>query len=164
MNDFKRLLFYVPRHSAAGDAVITMLRIVLGLTMFLAHGIPKVANFLMLSAVFPDPYGISGTLSLILVIIAEFFCSLLLIFGLMTRIALIPLTFTMFTAFFVVHRADPFAQKELALIYLVGFIVLFVAGPGRISLDEIVQQALKKKNIEKPQPNNQNSAYGDQNQ
>ncbi|MEJ5303653.1 MAG: DoxX family protein [Bacteroidales bacterium] len=162
MNDFKRLLFYVPRHSAAGDAAITLLRIALGLTMFLAHGIPKVSNYLMLSAVFPDPYGISGTLSLMLVIFAEFFCSLLLIVGLMTRVALIPLTFTMFTAFFVVHKADPFAQKELALIYLVGFIVLFITGPGRISIDEIVQQALKEKNNQKPQPNNQNSAHGDQ--
>lgn len=163
MNDFKRLLFYVPRHSAAGDAAITLLRIVLGLTMFLAHGIPKVANYLMLTDVFPDPYGISGTLSLMLVIFAEFFCSLLLIVGLMTRVALIPLTFTMFTAFFVVHRADPFAQKELALIYLVGFIVLFITGPGRISIDGIVHQAMKEKNNQKPQPNNQNSAHGDQN-
>ena len=161
MQEFKKLLFHVPRHSAAGDAGVTLLRLVLGLTMLLAHGVPKLANYLMLSAVFPDPYGISSTLSLILAIFAEFFCSLLLIFGLLTRPALIPLAFTMFTAFFMVHRADPFLNKELALLYLVGFMVLFITGPGRISLDAIVQEALTGQKSDKPDNNKQNPTHGD---
>ncbi|MGC8866053.1 MAG: DoxX family protein [Bacteroidales bacterium] len=142
MEELRKLLFYVPRQTPAGDAGITLLRIVLGITMLLAHAVPKVANYLMLSAAFPDPYGISSTLSLMLAIFAEFFCSILLIFGVLTRPALIPLIFTMFTAFFVVHQNDPFAHKELALLYLVGFVVLFITGPGRISLDAIIHERM----------------------
>ncbi len=161
MHEFKKLLFHVPRHTAAGDAGVTLLRLVLGLTMLLAHGVPKVTNYLMLSAAFPDPYGISSTLSLMLAIFAEFFCSLLLIFGLLTRPALIPLAFTMFTAFFMVHRADPFPNKELSLLYLLGFMVLFITGPGRISLDAIVQEALAGQKSDKPNYNKQNPTNGD---
>lgn len=142
MKELRKLLFYVPRHTPAGDAGITILRTVLGLTMLLAHAVPKVTNYLMLSVAFPDPYGITSTLSLILAIIAEFFGGLLLLFGLLTRPALIPLIFTMFTAFFLVHRSDPFANKELALLYLVGFVVLFITGPGRISLDAIIHERM----------------------
>lgn len=153
MKELRKLLFYVPRHTPAGDAGITLLRIVLGLTMLLAHAVPKVTNYLMLSAAFPDPYGISSTLSLILAIIAEFFGSILLIFGLLTRPALVPLIFTMFTAFFLVHRGDPFANKELALLYLVGFVVLFITGPGRISLDAIIHERLDAQDKQKPAEN-----------
>lgn len=164
MQEFKKLLFHVPQHTPAGDAGITLLRLMLGLTMLLAHGVPKVANYLMLSVAFPDPYGISSTLSLMLAIFAEFFCSLLLIFGLLSRPALIPLAFTMFTAFFMVHREDSFAVKELALLYLVGFMVLFITGPGRISLDAIVQEALASKPAEQAQNINPNKTHGDKNQ
>ncbi|MEN6618999.1 MAG: DoxX family protein [Rikenellaceae bacterium] len=46
--------------------------------------------------------------------------------------------FTMTVAVFVTHAADPFQVKELALIYLIVFITLFLLGPGRYSLDHLV--------------------------
>jgi putative oxidoreductase len=45
-------------------------------------------------------------------------------------------------AFFVVHGSDPFAVKELAFIYLVVFILLYIAGPGKFSLDHFIAKAL----------------------
>ena len=56
--------------------------------------------------------------------------------------AMIPMIFTMCIAFFVVHGSDPFAVKELAFIYLVVFILLYIAGPGKFSLDHFIAKAL----------------------
>ena len=41
----------------------------------------------------------------------------------------------MLVAVLVVHGAGPFAEKEIALLYLVPFVTLLLTGPGKISLD-----------------------------
>ncbi|RAP32434.1 DoxX family protein [Candidatus Marinamargulisbacteria bacterium SCGC AG-439-L15] len=109
-------------------------RLSLGLTMLLAHGLPKLERYGKISTVFPDPFGVGSAVSLTLVIFAELFCSLFLILGIWTRVALIPLIITMATAFFIVHMDDPFNKKELALLYLMSYITLFLTGGGAYSL------------------------------
>ena len=81
-------------------------------------------------------------LSLVLAIFGEMVCSMAFIFGFLYRLTMIPMIFTMCIAFFVVHGSDPFAVKELAFIYLVVFILLYIAGPGKFSLDHFIAKAL----------------------
>ena len=59
----------------------------------------------------------------------------LIVLGLWTRWAALVLAFTMGVAFFVVNGAA-FAKGELAWLYLGGYLVLFVAGAGKLSLDK----------------------------
>jgi putative oxidoreductase len=42
----------------------------------------------------------------------------------------------MLVAAFIVHLDDPFKRKELALLYLVGFLIVLLMGPGKYSLDK----------------------------
>jgi putative oxidoreductase len=44
---------------------------------------------------------------------------------------------TMFVAAFIVHMAggDPFGRVEKPLLFLVGFIVIMMMGPGKYSID-----------------------------
>ena len=113
---------------------LLLLRISIGCLM-LVHGIQKLTGFSTLSETFADPIGLGSQLSLILAIGAEVGCSILLILGLITRVAVIPLAFTMLVAFFLVHGNDPWNVKELAATYLSIYIVVFFTGPGRFSLD-----------------------------
>jgi putative oxidoreductase len=69
----------------------------------------------------------------VLAIFAEVVCAFLIMIGLSTRAALIPLIFTMATAFFAVHLEDPFGQQKKAILF--AFIALLFSGPGRYSLD-----------------------------
>ena len=57
----------------------------------------------------------------------------------------IPMIFTMGVAFFVIHGNDPFSLKELAFVYLVIFILMYIAGPGKFSLDRLIAVLLSQK-------------------
>jgi len=127
----------VKTHPLATDLGILVLRASFGLTMLLAHGWGKLMSFGERSSQFPDPLGVGSAASMALAVFAEVFCSLGLITGTLTRLALVPLITTMVVAFFVIHAADPFQRKELALVYLLVYLVLMLTGPGRFSLDAL---------------------------
>lgn len=114
---------------------LLVLRIAFGAFM-LVHGTQKLMGYSALAEKFPDPLGMGSQLSLIAAIGSEVGCSLLLILGLGTRLAALPLAFTMLIALFVVHAADPWKIKELAAVYLVVYITLALTGPGCFSIDQ----------------------------
>ena len=116
---------------------LAFLRVTLCLTMLLSHGIPKLGGFPGLQ--FPDPLGVGSQLSWGLAVFAEVICSILLLLGLWTRMVLMPLIITMVVAVFIFHSGDPFAKKELGLLYLIGYITLFLSGPGKYSVDRKIQ-------------------------
>lgn len=104
--------------------------------LMLTHGIPKV-NMLLASPIqFSDPLGIGAIPSLIGVLIGEVIAPLFIIIGFKTKIATIPTIITMAVAAFVVHANDSIDIKEKALLFLVCFIVILLAGPGRFSVDK----------------------------
>ncbi len=117
------------------DLGLLLLRLFFGGIMLFGHGWGKLTGFGQIAGGFPDPLGVGSTLSLSLTVFAEFFCSLALIFGFMTRLASLPLIVTMLVAVFVIHIDDPFGKQELALLYLGAYFTLFLAGPGRFAVD-----------------------------
>ena len=113
-----------------------ILRLGLGGFM-LTHGWPKLEKLISTGEFkFGDPIGLGPEVSLIATIFAEFVCSVLIILGFKTKLAAVPLMITMLVAAFVVHADDPFGRKEKALLFLVGFLVVFLLGPGKYSLDQ----------------------------
>lgn len=100
-------------------------------------------NFNELSYTFPSVLGFGSYMTLMVSIFAEFCCSMFLITGLMVRLAVIPMIISMAVAFFDVHDAM-FPEGELALIYLIMFIVLYFTGAGRYSLDYLIDQKFQQ--------------------
>ena len=123
---------------------LLILRVGFGTVMAFNHGLSKLTNYSVYAAQFADPYGLGPGLSLSLSIFAEFFCSILIIFGAFTRLALIPLIINMLTALLIIHADDPFAKKELALLYLISYLTLFFAGAGKYSVDGAINRTNKK--------------------
>lgn len=108
-------------------------------TMAVVHGLPKLLDFSNKMHVFPDPIGLGSVVSLSLTVSAEFLCAILVVVGVFTRYAVVPLVVAMAVAFFVIHAADPFMKKELALMYLLAFSSILAAGPGKFSLDGLLR-------------------------
>ena len=116
---------------------LLIMRVCFGLTLAFGHGLAKLTGFAERAAEFADPLGVGSPFSLGLVVFAEFFCSLLLVAGFFTRGVLIPLIINMAVIVLVIHINDPFRRMELPLLYLAVFVTIFLAGPGRFSLDRL---------------------------
>ena len=119
------------------DVGYLFLRLGAGGAMIYQHGWPKLIGFADKMDTFSDPFGISPAMSLALITFAEFFCAALVVLGMWTRFATIPLIIGMAVAAFVVHGDDPFKQKEMSLIYLVAFLAIFFFGSGRYAVNRI---------------------------
>lgn len=124
----------------AAHAFLLLYRLGAGALM-LTHGFPKLSKLLSGAEIqFADPFGFGPAVSFVVVIFAEFFCSILVMIGLATRLAVIPLMITMLTATLYAHANDPFGVKEKPLLFLLIFAALFVFGSGRYSLDRMLEK------------------------
>jgi putative oxidoreductase len=131
-------LFQIETREEYLNILVLLLRISIAALM-INHGLPKLEKLLAGGEIqFANPIGVGPILSLILVIFAEFVCSILIGIGLGTRLASIPLMFTMFVAAFITHGADPFGKKEMALLYLLFYVALFVIGSRKYSIDYLL--------------------------
>lgn len=128
-------------HNANALSIVLLLaRIFIGFAM-LTHGYPKLHKLFSGEEVqFISLFGLNSTISLGLAVFAEFVCSFFIILGLFTRIFTIPLMITMTIAAFYVHSADGFSERELALLYLCIYIMLFIIGAGKYSIDGMLQK------------------------
>ena len=136
--------FLFPQHfrGKGVSAFILILRIFFGV-MFFIHGLGKMMNFSELSQTYPSVFGLGSYMTLMLAIFTEFCCSLFLIAGLLFRIMVLPMIVAMAVAFFDIH--DGFLPEgELALIYMAVFIILYFVGPGRFSIDYLIDVKFKK--------------------
>lgn len=121
----------------AFDAMMLLIRLTFGGLMLANHGFQKLVKFSSLQYRFGDPLHIGTKTSLLLVLFAEVFCSILIIAGLFTRLAAIPLFIAMGVAFFMAHNHN-FNEGETAALFLAGFGAIMLCGPGRVSLDRMM--------------------------
>lgn len=107
--------------------------------LMLTHGIPKLQMLFAGGEIqFPGIMGLSPVISLSLAVFAEVLCSILILIGLGTRWATIPLIITMLVAVFVFHLNDPFSNQELGLLYLFLYLPLLLLGSGKYSVDQLL--------------------------
>jgi putative oxidoreductase len=123
---------------ASVDCGLLLLRLWLGLSMLLIHGLGKVQNFGSTVAFFRDQQHIP-TVFAVAAILTETVASILLMLGFATRWAALAGAVAMGVAFIKVHhlvlaQGAP-GSGELAFIYLAGYLAIFLAGPGRWSVD-----------------------------
>ena len=95
--------------------------------LFFMHGLDKMTNFNALSESYPSVLGLGSYTTLMITVFCEFACSL----------------FLMAVAFFDIHDGM-MPEGELALIYMIVFIVLFMTGPGRYSVDYLIDKKVRK--------------------
>lgn len=125
--------------------LILILRLFFGVLFFI-HGLDKLMNFNELSYTYPSVLGLGSYMTLMLSVFCEFCCSLFLISGFLVRIAVIPMIASMAVAFFDVHDAM-LPEGELALVYMLMFVFLYVTGPGMFSVDYLIDRRFRKEQV-----------------
>lgn len=152
----KKFFFDCGTRDTTASVSLLALRVMIGLMMFIGHGLPKLQGFSSIKKWYvPDFFPLhymSPSVSLVATIIAELGASALIILGLATRPAAFVLGFAMVVAAFGVHGADPWfmgpgvpAAKEMALLYLIPMIAIILAGGGAFSLDAAIHKDGKRR-------------------
>lgn len=121
---------------SAGAFNLAMLILRLGLGVLVAnHGYSKLVHFSTMKNHFMNFLGLGSTISLALVVFAEFFCSIFVILGLFTRVVIIPIVVVMSVVVFVATHGEILGQGEKGAIYLACALAILLCGPGKISVD-----------------------------
>lgn len=84
---------------------------------------------------FPDPLGVGHAASLVLALSTEGLCSLSVALGFATRLACLPIVFTMFMVLLLSARGLDGGDVQAAWLYALPYATLILTGPGRFSLD-----------------------------
>lgn len=117
------------------DVIMLIFRLIFGLFLALFHGLPKLVSMADRASEFIDPIGIGSGASMFLAMLSELFCSILVIAGALTRIAVIPVLIIMLIAIFIVHSGESWGIREPATLFGVGFTVIGLFGAGKLSFD-----------------------------
>jgi putative oxidoreductase len=119
---------------------LLLLRVALAALMLAFHGWEKLMTAKRQFHSFPDLIGISSELSYVLVVWLEVFGAVLIALGLFTRLHAFGLAFTMFIAWLLWHkrRFTGANAGEMAFAYLFAYLLLFLTGAGKYSLDHLL--------------------------
>lgn len=136
MSSFRSLL-RLDALPASPDLGLLLLRVGIGGSMAILHGMGKFQDLMGGRQDFGDPLGVGSIVSLVGAVGGEFVAALLLVAGLATRWAALLLAFVMAVAFFAVHggRLTGEGNGEMAFLYLGASLVLLATGAGRFSVD-----------------------------
>lgn len=126
---------------------LLIFRISISAFMMFGHGLGKFQKLVSGDEIkFLDLFGLGAMFSFSLAVFAEFFAAGLIILGLFTRFSSLSLIITMAVAAFIAHSDDPFSKQEKALMFLVSYLLLFLTGPGKYSLQTWMAKKIKKSN------------------
>jgi putative oxidoreductase len=124
--------------TAAADAGLAVVRVVVFLLLAFLHGMGKVPpqeGFVgMVGGLgFPAP-GLFAWLAAI----AEVGGAILLVLGLLTRPAALLVFVHFLFVIFIAHGGDPLGDRELPIIFCTTALMFLLAGPGRYSVDNLI--------------------------
>ncbi|MEM7549899.1 MAG: DoxX family protein [Bacteroidota bacterium] len=122
---------------------LLIFRVTISISLFNTHGLKKIIHFEDTLNNIPDPLGMGSELSTFFAIFANVFCPLLIVLGVLTRLAIIPILSITLIGFFVVHAADPWSVRDVPLMYSIVFSLFLILGPGKYSIDQSIINRLK---------------------
>lgn len=126
-------LSFIPKNT---DFALLVLRVWVGFSLFMQHGLFKFTHFSQMWGHFPNPLHVGAGFSLIFSTLSDGVSSVLVAFGIATRIAALIVVINVFVVFAAIHHfAFSPGDGELVYLYLGGMLTIFLAGPGKYSLD-----------------------------
>ncbi|MBL0153999.1 MAG: DoxX family protein [Chitinophagaceae bacterium] len=114
-----------------------LLRLVFG-GLMMVHGYDKLTHFNSMARMMPDPFHLGSTVTMSLAVFAEFFCAALVVLGLLTRLAAVPVIINMVFALKLGHHWHIAGGGEMATLFLGGFLAILIMGPGKFSVDRLI--------------------------
>ena len=138
----KKFSFLFSTRPYYGDLANLLFRVVVGLSL-MTHGYSKLMRLVEGKVWGRTHLFFNEEVSFALITFAEFFAPLLIILGLGTRLFAIPVIYAFIIIVFDALWGDPFTKMEKGLLFLISYIFIFMVGPGKISLDNLISKKYK---------------------
>lgn len=162
-------LYRVDENSKATDIGLLLIRVMFALCLFYHHGAEKFYDFHTLVHHPLDPVGIGVVPSVLFAGLSDGVCSLMVLFGFFSRYAAFIILICLNTVWWIMDhglqrllgmpvppRAGAPAVQMLHVVhsmpnvmnvpmYITGALVVFIAGPGRYSVDRMLQSRMQKR-------------------
>ena len=122
--------------SKSQDLGLLFLRGSGALFLLWVHGLPKLLNYSEQLKLIEDPFHLGAHVTLLLAIFAEVLCPLLIITGVLVRLACLPILAVLLIAMVVVHPEWSLFEGQFGWLLLIIFTSVLIAGPGRLSLGQ----------------------------
>jgi len=122
--------------STRQDLGLLFLRISGALFLLWVHGLPKLLNYSEQLQLIEDPFHLGANITLLLAIFAEVLCPLLIIAGVLVRLACLPILAVLLIALLVVHPEWTLFEAQFGWLLLIIFTTLLISGPGRLVLGQ----------------------------
>ncbi|WP_421523905.1 DoxX family protein [Pseudomonas yamanorum] len=124
------------RDDGARDLGLLFLRVSGALFLLWVHGLPKLLDYGEQLKVIEDPFHLGASVTLLLAIFAEVLCPLLIIAGVLVRLACLPILSVLLIAMLVVHPQWTLLEGQFGWLLLIIFTSILIAGPGRIAFNQ----------------------------
>ncbi|AZF10582.1 DoxX family protein [Pseudomonas sp. R2-37-08W] len=118
------------------DVGLLFLRVSGALFLLWVHGLPKLLNYSDQLKLIEDPFHLGAPITLLLAIFAEVLCPLLIIAGVWTRLACLPILAVLVIALLVVHPEWTLFEGQFGWLLMIIFTSILIAGPGSLRLGQ----------------------------
>jgi putative oxidoreductase len=135
MLDLIKPLLYSDAGSALNNWALFGFRVLLAVELFRVHGLPKLRPRNGAPAAVPNPLGLPVGLNQLVATFSDTVVPVLVIVGVATRLAVLPTLGVTAVGYFVVHRRDAAAVRDVPYMYSLCFLLLLLLGPGTVSVD-----------------------------
>ena len=125
------------------DLTMLLFRFAISLELMIAHGLKKIGIGVAKAEKIPNPLHIPDVLNQYFAIASNIFFPVLVMIGLFTRLAVLPILTVTLVGYFFVHWNDSLLEKDMPFMYTVAYLLLLAIGPGRYSVDSIITKKLQ---------------------
>ncbi|PJR04062.1 DoxX family protein [Avrilella dinanensis] len=115
--------------------VLLGFRVLLSVEMIYAHGLKKLGIGVAEAEQVPNPLHFPEAINNALAVSANILFPILVILGIFTRLAVLPILALTLTGYFVLHFHDAPLVKDTPFMYSLSYLVILFLGAGRYSLD-----------------------------
>jgi putative oxidoreductase len=120
--------------------VMLFFRVIVSVQLIVVHGLKKIGVSVAEAELIPNPLHLPEKINQYFAISSNLVFPILIILGLLTRLAILPVLAVTLTGYFIVHWSDPLLTKDIPFMYSLIFLLLFFLGPGKYSIDYFINK------------------------
>lgn len=114
---------------------LLIFRILLSVELIVAHGLKKIGVGVSEAEQVPNPLHLPEAFNSLFADAANLVFPIFVIFGFLTRIAVLPILAVTLTGYFILHWNDALLVKDTPFMYSLCYLFLFFMGSGKYSVD-----------------------------